>query len=149
MSSVNKVIIIGNLGKEIRRSGNEASPVANFTVATNHSYRGRDGQMVTETEWHRVAAFNQSARYVLEYGASGRQIYVEGRLRTRKWTDQQGVERYATEIIAESVNLLGAPKQGGDAPSAAPAARAAEPAQNAPVPAASPAPDALDDDIPF
>lgn len=155
MNSVNKVILIGNVGKEARRSGAEANPVANFTVATNHQYRGRDDQMVNETEWSRVVAFGHNARFVLDHAGSGRQVYIEGRLKTRKWTDAQGVERYVTEIIAENIQLLG-PKPGARAESS-PASQATAPtAAQAPqtaAPQAAQAPEqtapALDDEIPF
>jgi single-strand DNA-binding protein len=158
MSSVNKVILIGNVGKEVRRSGAEANPVANFTVATNHQYRGRDDQMVNETEWSRVVAFGHNARFVLDHAGSGRQVYIEGRLKTRKWTDAQGVERYVTEIIAENVQLLGpkpaaraetAPASPSAAPAAAPAPEPAPRQAPQPTPAPEQAAPALDDEIPF
>ncbi len=109
MASVNKAIIVGNMGKdpEVNFSGS-GDAVVNFSVAT--SFKSKDkatGEPKEETEWHRVACFGKTAEIVGEYGKKGRSVYVEGRLRTRKWTDKEGVERFTTEIIANSVQFVG------------------------------------------
>lgn len=105
--SVNQITLIGNMGKEIRMGGNEANPICNLSLATNHEYKNRDGQKVSETEWHRVVLFGQNAKFASEYaGSGGRQVYVQGRLRTRKFT-KDGVERQVTEVVAESFQFMG------------------------------------------
>ena len=174
MASVNKVILVGNLGRdpEIRYLPSGA-PGANITIATSSKYKGKDGNMVEETEWHRVTFFGKLAEIVGQYLKKGRSVYVEGRIKTRKYTDKDGVEKYATDIIANEMQMLGSREGmgepsgdydgGGDsgesggysrqAPAARPAQRPA-----APPPAARQAPaqskpssgfDDMDDDIPF
>lgn len=145
MASVNKVILVGNLGRdpETRYMAN-GDAVTNVALAT--SYKPKDKDPVTE--WHRVTFFGKVAEVVGQYCKKGSSLYVEGRLQTRKYTDKDGVEKYATDIIAENMQLLGS-KQGDDA---APPARQQPPAQRpAPQPAARPAPNFsdMDDDIPF
>jgi len=115
---VNKVILVGNLGQdpEVRYMPN-GNGVANITLATSDSYKDKNtGQMVDKTEWHRVVFFGKLAEIVGEYCRKGSQIYVEGKLQTRKWTDQQGQEKYTTEIVVDGFNgqmqMLGA--RGGD-----------------------------------
>ena len=100
---VNKVILVGNLGQdpEVRYMPN-GNGVANITLATSDSYKDKNtGQMVDKTEWHKIVFFGKLAEIVGEYCRKGSQIYVEGKLQTRKWTDQQGVERYTTEIVVD------------------------------------------------
>lgn len=107
--SVNKAIIIGNLGRdpEIRYSA-EGTAMANLSVATTYSRTDRGtGQRTEETEWHRIVLFGRQAEVAGEYLKKGSQIYVEGRLRTRKWTDQSGQDRFTTEIVAQSMQMLG------------------------------------------
>jgi single-strand DNA-binding protein len=112
--SVNKVILIGNLGKkpELRYTpGGQA--VANFTLATNERWGGKDGQPAQErTEWHRIVTFGRTAENCGQYLDKGRSVYVEGRLQTREWTDKEGQKRYTTEIVANTVQFLGG-KGGG------------------------------------
>ena len=115
---VNKVILVGNLGQdpEVRYMPN-GNGVANITLATSDSYKDKNtGQMVDKTEWHRVVFFGKLAEIVGEYCRKGSQIYVEGKLQTRKWTDQQGQEKYTTEIVVDGLTgqmqMLGA--RGGD-----------------------------------
>ena len=107
--SVNKVILIGNLGKkpELRYTpGGQA--VANFNIATNERWGGKDGQPVQErTEWHRIVTFGRTAENCGQYLDKGRSVYVEGRLQTREWTDKEGQKRYTTEIVAQTVQFLG------------------------------------------
>ncbi len=108
MASVNKVILVGNLGRdpEIRYLPS-GDPVANITIATSSKYKGKDGNMVEETEWHRVTFFGKLAEIVGQYLKKGRPVYVEGRLKTRKYTDKDGIEKYATDIVANEMQMLG------------------------------------------
>ena len=116
---VNKVILVGNLGQdpEVRYMPN-GNGVANITLATSDSYKDKNtGQMVDKTEWHRVVFFGKLAEIVGEYCRKGSQIYVEGKLQTRKWTDQQGQEKYTTEIVVDGftgqMQMLGSRQGGG------------------------------------
>ena len=115
MASINKVIIIGNLGRdpEVRYTPN-GSAVCNLGIATTRSWKNKDsGERQEETEWHRVVMFDRLAEIAGEYLKKGRPVYIEGRLRTRKWTDKDGVEKYTTEIYAEQMQLLGGREGGG------------------------------------
>lgn len=107
--SVNKVILIGRLGNnpEVRFTPGGAA-VGNFNVATNESWAGKDGQKQERTEWHRVVVWGKLAQLCGEYLAKGRQVYLEGRLQTRQWQDKEGQTRYTTEVIAQTVQFLGA-----------------------------------------
>jgi single-strand DNA-binding protein len=148
MASVNKVILVGNLGRdpEIRYLPS-GDPVANIAIATSSKYKGKDGNMVEETEWHRVTFFGKLAEIVGQYLKKGRPVYIEGRLKTRKFTDKDGVEKYATDIIANEMQMLGdRPDSGGDSQDA-PAPRPAPAARQATRPASGF--DDMDDDIPF
>jgi single-strand DNA-binding protein len=168
MASVNKVILVGNLGRdpEIRYMPS-GEPVANITIATSSKYKNKSGELVEETEWHRITFFGKLAEIVGQYLKKGRSVYVEGRLKTRKYTDKDGVEKYATDIIANEMQMLGGregmgePAGGGDdsyggyeqaprraAPQAAPRAAAPAPRQ-APAPRPASGFDDMDDDIPF
>jgi len=109
MASVNKVILIGNLGRdpEVRYTPN-GSAVCNLGLATTRNWKNKEsGERQEETEWHRVVLFDRLAEIAGEYLKKGRPVYIEGRLRTRKWTDKDGAEKYTTEIYAESMQLLG------------------------------------------
>ncbi len=165
MASVNKVILVGNLGRdpEIRYLPS-GEPVANITIATSSKYKNKSGEMVEETEWHRVTFFGKLAEIVGQYLKKGRSVYVEGRIKTRKYTDKDGVEKYATDIIANEMQMLGGREgmgepAGGDeggyesaprrpAPAPRPAA-AAPAARQAPPPRPASGFDDMDDDIPF
>ena len=115
MASVNKVILVGNLGKDPEvRYLPSGSAVANVTIATSSKYKNQAGEMVEETEWHRVTFFGKLAEVVGQYLKKGRSIYVEGRIKTRKYTDKDGVEKYATDIIADSMQMLGDRRDGDD-----------------------------------
>lgn len=140
MASVNKAIILGNLGRDPEiRYASDGSAIANLSIATTRTWK-KDGQKQEETEWHRVVLFGRLAEIASEYLAKGRPVYIEGRIRTRKWQDQEGNDRYSTEIFAESMQLLG----GGERRE-----RAERPAQR-PSPARSAHDfDDMDDDIPF
>jgi single-strand DNA-binding protein len=170
MASVNKVILIGNLGRdpEVRYTPS-GSAVCNVTLATTRNWKSKEsGEKVEETEWHRVVFYDRLAEIAGEYLKKGRSIYVEGRLKTRKWTDKDGAEKYTTEIIAQEMNMLGSREGmgggagggeedgGGYSERSAPAPRSAPAARSAPQAAARPAPqksstgfDNMDDDIPF
>lgn len=145
MSSVNQITLIGNLGKDIKVSGQDTNPIVNFSVATEHSYKNRDGERVSETEWHRVVAFGQTAKFIESYASTGRQAYVQGRIRTRNYTDKDGATRYVTEIVAETFNLLGNKPADGDRK---PAPRSTASAQERPTSPARAVPE-NDDYIPF
>ena len=108
MASVNKVILIGNLGKDpdIRYMPN-GEAVANITLATSETWKDKTGAKQEKTEWHRVTFYRKLAEIVGEYLKKGSSVYVEGRLETRKWTDKTGTDRYTTEIIANEMRMLG------------------------------------------
>jgi len=158
MASVNKVIIIGNLGRdpEVRYTPSGAA-VCNVSVATTRNWKNRDsGEKQEETEWHRVVFYDRLAEIAGEYLKKGRPVYVEGRLKTRKWQDKEGKDNYTTEIIAEQMQMLGSREgMGGGAAGADDHGepRSAAPAPRAPAgkPAAKSATgfDDMDDDIPF
>ncbi len=107
--SVNKVLLIGRLGTnpEIRYTPT-GSAVANFNVATNESWNDKNGQKQERTEWHRIVVWGKLAQLCGEYLTKGRQVYIEGRLQTRQWQDKDGQNRYTTEVIANTVQFLGA-----------------------------------------
>lgn len=158
MASVNKVILIGNLGRdpEVRYSP-EGAAICNVSIATTSSWKDKaSGEKREETEWHRVVFYNRLAEIVGEYLKKGRSIYVEGRLKTRKWQDKEtGADRYSTEIVADQMQMLGG-RDGGDAAmgggDSAPAQQRSRSAQPRPAaPQAAPAANLadMDDDIPF
>lgn len=115
--SLNKILLIGNAGRtpDIRAVGD--TKVASFTLATTERYRGKDGNVREETEWHNIAVWGKLADVVEKFVDKGTQLYVEGRIKTEKYTDAQGVEKYAVKVIASSLQLLGK-KEGGSAPAA-------------------------------
>lgn len=159
MASVNKVILLGNLGRdpEVRYSP-DGGAIANVSIATTSRYKDKtSGDMKEDTEWHRVVFFGRLAEIVAEYLKKGRPVYVEGRLRTRKWQDQAGQERYTTEVVAEQMQLLGGREGGtggGSGGGYGGGAPAYDDGMSAPAAPAGRAPaksglDDLDDDIPF
>lgn len=139
MASVNKVILVGNLGRdpEIRYTTG-GQPVANFTMATTERWNDPSGERKEKTEWHRIVVWGKQAEIAAEYLRKGRQVYVEGSLQTREWTDREGNKRYTTEVRAQRLQLLGRPD---DRPAAAPQPAAEE--------VAEPAGGFSEDDIPF
>lgn len=159
MASVNKVILMGNLGRdpEVRYSPDGAA-VCNVSIATTSSWKDKNsGERREETEWHRVVFYNRLAEIAGEYLKKGRPVYVEGRIKTRKWQNKEGVDQYTTEVVADNMQLLGG-RDGGDGSSGgneggAGAPRPAARAQQASRPAAPAAGGAnlsdMDDDIPF
>ena len=109
----NLVILIGNLGAdpEVRYTP-DSTPVASFSVATTEKWKGKDGQMKEDTEWHRIVAWRRLAEICGEYLKKGSKVYLEGKIKTKKYTDQNGVEKHSTEIIAHEMKMLDG-KQGG------------------------------------
>jgi single-strand DNA-binding protein len=147
VAGVNKVILIGNLGKDPEvRSTTSGLRVANFSLATSRSWTGQDGQRQEKTEWHSIVVWGKLAEICEKYLQKGKQVYIEGRIETRSWQDKEGQTKYKTEIICEQMTMLGraGDRSGGegggyDAPrSGAPRDESFEPAGAAP-----------DDDLPF
>jgi single-strand DNA-binding protein len=163
MASVNKVILIGNLGRDPEtRYATSGAAICNITLATSRQWKDKtSGEKREETEWHRVVFYDRLAEIAGEYLKKGRPVYVEGRLKTRKWQDKEGQDRYTTEIIAEEMQLLGSREGGGggggDADFGGGSAGGGAPPRSGgagkgagPGPAKKPAtPDDFDDDIPF
>ena len=148
---VNKVILVGNLGKDPEvRFAPSGSAMANITVATTESWKDKQtGEKQEKTEWHRVVFFNRLAEIVGEYLKKGSQVYIEGRLQTRKWQGQDGQDRYTTEIVASEMQMLGG-RPGGGSDTAWNTQQQAAPAQQQAAPQASTPPsDDFDDDVPF
>jgi len=165
MASVNKVILVGNLGRdpEVRYSPDGAA-ICNVSIATTSNWKDKtSGERREETEWHRVVFYNRLAEIAGEYLKKGRPVYVEGRLKTRKWQNKEGVDQYTTEVVADQMQMLGG-RDGGDggmgggmgggesqgAPRASAPARAPQ-AQRPAAPAAAGGANLadMDDDIPF
>lgn len=146
--ALNKVMLIGNVGKdpEIRYLDNAtgSTKVASFPLATSERYRDRNGEIHENTEWHNIVAWRNTADLVERFVKKGSQLYIEGRLRTRSWTDQTGGKRYTTEVSVDNIQLLGRrpdeQQQGGFHPQPHPAAMPAQP---------EPADNEPNDDLPF
>ena len=160
MASVNKVILIGNLGRDPEtRYTADGAAVTNITIATSDRWKDKaTGEMKEATEWHKVAFFGRLAEIAGEYLKKGRPVYVECKLRTRKWQDKEGQDRYTTEVIADNMQMLGSREGMGGGPSSdfdsgedtrAPAR--SSPASSGSRTAGKPAPSVaeMDDDIPF
>lgn len=114
MSGVNKVILIGNLGKDPEvRSIEGGAKVASFSLATNEVFKGKDGNKVEQTEWHNIVVWRGLAELSEKYLKKGSQIYLEGRIKTRSWDDKEGNKRYITEIVGDTMTFLGKPMSGG------------------------------------
>ena len=151
MASVNKVILIGNLGKDPEtRYLPSGDAVTNISVATTEKWKDKNGEQQEHTEWHRVAFFGRLAEIAGEYLKKGSPVYVEGRLQTRKWQDKEGQERYTTEIRADRMQLLGGRGGGAEPMSREPAPAAEGGGARATAPGKKGgAFDEMDDDIPF
>ena len=165
MASVNKVILVGNLGKDPEtRYTPDGAAITNITVATTDTWKDKaSGEKKEATEWHRVAFFGRLAEIAGQYLKIGRSVYIEGRIRTRKWQDKEGQDRYTTEIIADQMQMLGSregmggpshdDEGGGGGGARAPASASAGAAGGGSKPAAAKKPaggfDDMDDDIPF
>jgi len=141
---INKVILVGNLGADPEtRYMPSGSAVTNLSVATSESWKDKQsGEQKERTEWHKVAMFNRLAEIAAEYLRKGSQVYIEGKLRTRKWQDRDGNDRWTTEIIADEMQMLGGRGGGGGS-----APMSQGPGPSGPPPQAGP--DDFDDDIPF
>jgi single-strand DNA-binding protein len=114
MASVNKVILIGNLGRDPEtRYTTGGDAIANLNIATSEQWKDKNGEKQEKTEWHRVVLFGRQAEIAGEYLKKGRSVYIEGRLQTRKYTDKDGVEKYSTEIVGDRMQLLGSRESGG------------------------------------
>jgi single-strand DNA-binding protein len=130
MASVNKVILLGNLGRDPEtRYTTGGDAVCNLNIATSEQWKDKSGEKQEKTEWHRVVLFGRQAEIAGEYLKKGRSVYIEGRLQTRKYTDKDGVEKYSTEIVGDRMQLIGGAREGGgggdaDFSGGAPAARA-------------------------
>ena len=151
---INKVIIVGNLGGDPEtRYMPSGSAVTNLTVATNESWKDKQtGEQKDRTEWHKVAMFNRLAEIAAEYLRKGSQVYIEGKLRTRKWQDKSGQDRWTTEIIADEMQMLGGRGgAGGGAGGGGGGSAPMSSGQDSSPPSAPPqaGPDDFDDDIPF
>jgi single-strand DNA-binding protein len=153
--SVNKVILIGRLGKdpEVKYTPSGA-PVAKFSLATDEVFKDRSGEQQRHTEWHNIVAWNKLAEICGEYLTKGKLVYIEGSIRSRQWEDQAGNKRTAYEIIARTMQMLGTKAESERAAAAAAATAAPPSAERAPVekpPAAEPPaePEITDEDVPF
>ena len=146
MASINKVILIGNLGKdpETRYMPN-GDAVTNITVATSETWKGKNGEKQERTEWHRVTFYRKLAEIAGKYLQKGSSVYIEGRIETKKWTDKQGVERYTTEINAHDMKMLGAKPASSSAPQEESPPRKTKPSGGSD----NPEFDDMEDDIPF
>ena len=143
MAGVNKVILVGNLGRDPEtRYTQSGAAVANFTMATSERWTSKDGEREERTEWHRIVAFGKLAEICSQYLTKGKQVYIEGKLQTRSWDDRDGNKRYTTEIVASNMVMLGR-AGGGTSDSVAPPVDNGNYAQNAP------SGNKPEDDIPF
>lgn len=154
MSSVNKVILLGRIGRdpEIRYLPS-GEAVANLALATSEVWKDKQGEKQEKTEWHRISFFGRLAEVCGEYVKKGSLLYVDGSISTRKYTDKDGIEKYATEIKGREMQMLGGRNDRQDtqqqAAPAAPPQRQAAPSQSAPAPRAPSGFDDMDDDVPF
>lgn len=143
MASVNKVILIGNLGKDPEtRYMSNGDAVTNITLATTDTWKDKNGEKQEKTEWHRVTFYRKLAEIAGEYLKKGRSVYIEGRLETRKWTNKNGVERYTTDIIATDMKMLGSKQNGQQSESNSTTGKAGAGGNDGGF-------DDMDDDIPF
>ena len=160
MASVNKVILIGNLGRDPEtRYTTGGDAVTNLRIATTESWKDKAGEKQEKTEWHTVVLFGRQAEIAGEYLKKGRPVYIEGRLQTRKYTDKEGVEKYSTEIVGDRMQLLGSREGGGgDVEMGSNSSASSRPSgggggggggKSGGGPAKKSNPDDLDDDIPF
>ncbi len=118
MSGINKVILVGRLGADPElKTVNSGQNVSRFSLATSENWVDKEGQKQERTEWHRVVVWGRLAEICAKHLSKGRQVYVEGRLQTRSWEDQQGQKKYSTEIVAQTVQFLGAVTERSESPS--------------------------------
>jgi single-strand DNA-binding protein len=151
MGSVNKAILVGNLGRDAEmRFTAGGTPVATVSLATTERFTDREGQKREDTQWHRIVIWGKTAESLHEYLTKGKQIYVEGRIQTRDWTDKEGKQQRTTEIRADRIVLLGGGGGGGEGRASRPRERYSEQEQPVEAGAGAGAIDAPhDDDIPF
>ena len=150
---LNKVLLMGNLGRdpEVRFTTGGTS-VANFSIATNESWKDKNGQLQEKTEWHRIVVWGKLAELCGEYLKKGRQAFIEGRLQTREWTDKEGKKNYSTEIVANNVQFIGGRPEGAGAAAGGNSASGGAPRENNGPPPPNddaPPPGVGGDDIPF
>jgi single-strand DNA-binding protein len=145
VASVNKVILIGNLGKdpELRYTPGGAA-VANFSIATNERWKDKSGQPQERTEWHNIVLWGRLAEIANDYLKKGSPVYIEGRLQTRTWEDRDGNKRYTTEVVGNQMQMLGRAEGGGREPGPPEAG-----AGSGPAPEGDSGADQVDDDLPF
>jgi single-strand DNA-binding protein len=148
MGSVNKVILVGNLGRDAELKVTPSGfPISTFSLATTDRRKDKDSNWTDKTEWHRIKLLGKQAESLKDYLKKGKQIYVEGRLETRSWDDKDGQKRYTTEIIADRIQLLGSPGGGGGGRSRSDYDGGLDGGDyESP---GAPAPEAPDDDVPF
>jgi single-strand DNA-binding protein len=147
MAGVNKAIIVGNLGADPEvRTLESGAKVATIRVATTERYKDRDGNQQENTEWHNIVLWRGLADITERYLKKGRQVYIEGKLKTRKWTDQNGNDRYTTEIVAQEMTLLGGSPGQQDGQQSAPSSTGATNVVSEP---SQPSINDIDDDLPF
>ncbi|MBN6741656.1 single-stranded DNA-binding protein [Acidithiobacillus sp. MC6.1] len=149
MASVNKMILMGHLGRDPEmRYQPSGGAIANFSIATSETFKDKEGNKQERTEWHRVVLFGRTAEIAGEYLRKGSMVYVEGRLQTRKWTDKEGQERYTTEIVGDRLQMVGGRHDGGSSGSEGGAEEGGKvnPAQHE---SASSHSEDFDDQIPF
>ena len=153
MASVNKVILIGNLGRDPEtRYMPSGEAVVNIALATTDNWKDKNGEKQERTEWHRVVIFGKLAEIAAEYLKKGSQVYFEGGLRTRKWTNKEGQDQYTTEIVADKMQMLGSRSGGSarmDEDASAPPTKNSRPTAPPPAGKSGSGFDDLDDDIPF
>jgi len=114
MAGVNKVILVGNLGRDPElRYTQQGTAVANFSLATSESFKKKDGTRDERTEWHRIVVWGQTAEFCSQYLSKGRTVYIEGRLQTREWENKEGQKQKTTEIVAQEVRFVGPRNEGG------------------------------------
>ncbi len=157
--SVNRVILLGNLGKDAELSYlPSGQAVSKFSLATNRRYKDKNGELKDETEWHNIVLWGKTAESLSKYLIKGKQIYVEGRIKSRTWEGKDGNKHYSTDIVAEQVRLVGSRGSGGSSGEESSAARAPQGQSRPATPGTSPAaaamdegltPEITDDDIPF
>ena len=125
MASVNCVTLLGRLGRDPKTSDAQGLTICRLALATTRRYKGRDGEKKEETEWHNVVVFGKTAEVAQQYLVKGSEVYIEGRLHTRKYTGKDGIERYATEVVCESLQLGAKPQGKSSSASSKPAATTA------------------------
>lgn len=127
MASVNKVILVGNLGRDPEtRYQADGGAITNISIATTSSWKDKSGEKQEATEWHRISFFGKLAEIAGEYLKKGSQVYVEGKLRTRKWQDKDGQDKYTTEVIADAMQMLGGKPEGARQEESKPASKPAK-----------------------